>query len=65
MAYNNRGLAYSELEKYPEAIADFTKAIKLDPKDADAYYNRGIAYKALGKTKKAETDFAKFNLLSE
>ena len=27
-----------------EAIADYTKAIELDPAYADAYYNRGLAY---------------------
>jgi len=26
------------------AIADFNKALEIDPKSADAYYNRGIAY---------------------
>ncbi len=26
------------------AIADFNKAIELNPKDVDAYYNRGIAH---------------------
>ena len=59
IAYNGRGGAYGSLKKYPEAIADFTKAIKLDPTDAIAYNNRGIAYKALGKTIEAEADFAK------
>ena len=57
--YFNRGHAYNELKKYPEAIANYTKAIELDPKDASAYFNRGIAYEALGKTKKAKADFAK------
>ena len=29
----------NELKQHKEAIADFDKAIELDPKDADAYYN--------------------------
>ena len=30
------------------AIADFTEAIRLDPKLAQAYYNRGVAYSVKG-----------------
>jgi Tfp pilus assembly protein PilF len=41
------------------AIINFTKAIEIDPKYANAYYNRGGVYKALGKTKEANADFAK------
>jgi tetratricopeptide (TPR) repeat protein len=50
---------YSSLQKYPEAILDYTKAIELDPMYALAHNNRGNAYKAFGKTKEAEADFAK------
>ena len=31
------------LKQHKEAIADYDKAIELNPKDADAYYNRGVA----------------------
>ncbi len=31
VAYNNRGIIYNELEKYEDAIADYSKAIELDP----------------------------------
>jgi tetratricopeptide (TPR) repeat protein len=40
-----------------KAIADFTEAIRLDPKAADAYYNRGNAYGHKGDTEKAKADF--------
>ena len=34
---------------YYGAIADYTKAIELNPDDAAAYYNRGIAKRSLGR----------------
>ena len=30
--------------RYAEAIADYTKAIDINPKTAEAFYNRAIAY---------------------
>ena len=32
LAYNNRGVAWSVKKDYDRAIADFTEAIRLDPK---------------------------------
>ena len=40
-----------------KAIADYTEAIRLDPKDAKAYYNRGVAYGEKGERDKAIADF--------
>jgi len=48
--YNNRGLAYANLQQYQQAIRDYTQAIKLDPADAKAYTNRGEAYLLSGLT---------------
>lgn len=39
--YTLRGNIHIDLEKYNEAIDDFTTAIKLDDKCAEAYCNRG------------------------
>lgn len=39
----NRGVAKNDLQDYIGAIADFTKAIELDPTDAETYYARGYA----------------------
>ena len=42
-----------------QAIADFTKAIEIGPKDADVYNNRGIAYAAKGLYDQAIADYTK------
>ena len=43
----------------PKSIADYDKAIQLDPKYAAAYNNRGIAHYARGELDNAITDFVK------
>jgi tetratricopeptide (TPR) repeat protein len=44
-AYNNRGNAYYFVKKeYDRAIADYSEAIQLDPKNVVAYNNGGDAY---------------------
>ncbi len=44
--YHARGNSYQFLDRYPEAHADFTAAIELDPEDADCYNARGECLKA-------------------
>jgi tetratricopeptide (TPR) repeat protein len=39
-----------------ETTADYSKAILLNPNDADAYYNRGCAYSEKGEVDKAVSD---------
>jgi len=46
VSYKNKG-------EYDLAIADYTKALVLDPKHVDAYNNRGAAYDG-----KKEYDFS-------
>jgi tetratricopeptide (TPR) repeat protein len=55
----NNGLAKYHLTDYYGAIEDFTKAIKVNPNDADTYYNRGVAKSSLGDIKGAIADFTK------
>ena len=42
-ACNNRGYVLSALREYEPAIADFDRAVALDPQFAAAYSNRGLA----------------------
>lgn len=39
--YFQRGVSKVNLENYQGAIADYSKAIEINPKFSDAYYNRG------------------------
>ena len=56
-AYNNRGLAFYNLNQHQKAIEDFSQAIRIKPEYAEAYNNRGNAYYALDQYQKAEADF--------
>jgi tetratricopeptide (TPR) repeat protein len=56
MAYYNRGLSYHNKKQYDRAIDDFTAAIRLNPKYANAYSRRAIAYRWKGKIAEAEAD---------
>jgi len=42
--YNNRGIAYSSLGNYRQAIDDCSRAIEIKPGYADAYTNRAFVY---------------------
>ena len=42
-AYFSRGLSQINLKDYNGAISDYTKAIELDPNEAEAYKNRAIS----------------------
>jgi predicted TPR repeat methyltransferase len=45
------------LKKYQEAIADYTRAIALDPKDPDGYRRRALAHTMAGDSQNAAADF--------
>ena len=55
-AYANRGSAYVSKGEYDLAIADFSVAIRHDPKLATAYWGRGAAYEEKGELVKAIAD---------
>ncbi|HCU34011.1 MAG TPA: hypothetical protein DGT21_00790 [Armatimonadetes bacterium] len=56
MPYNNRGGAYMRMDRLQDALADFNKAIELDPEYADAWMNRGGVYYMMGQSDKAITE---------
>ena len=55
--YYTRGIASSEKGEVELAIEDYTEAIVLDPKFAEAYYQRGLAYAKNGELDKAIEDY--------
>jgi tetratricopeptide (TPR) repeat protein len=60
-SYYSRGMAYKRLERYDEALADFTKYISTNPTSkeylADGYGERANCYKALKDTTRAIADY--------
>ncbi len=54
----NRGKAHAKRSYYSDAVADFNRAIELDPKNAKAYLERGRAYDELSDRSRAEADLA-------
>lgn len=53
ISYFYRAVAFQYLEKWDEAILDYTKAIKINPKMTDAYYNKA---KIMLERKDCESD---------
>jgi tetratricopeptide (TPR) repeat protein len=53
---SNRGNAYNAKEDYGRAFADYSEAIRVDPKFALAYNNRGAAYNRKGDHERAMVD---------
>lgn len=55
-AYVLRGICYEAKKDTDHALADYTKAIELDPKSANALGNRAMLYAKLGEREKAKAD---------
>jgi tetratricopeptide (TPR) repeat protein len=58
VAYMNRGIGYDDKKDYDRAIADYTKAIAINPVAA-TYSNRGYAYTHKRDYDRAFADYAK------
>ncbi len=63
-AYNERGVAYSQMEKYPPAVADYEKVVRLIPDFIEVYYNLGLAYERMEKLPEAIAAYRKFAKLA-
>jgi tetratricopeptide (TPR) repeat protein len=59
IAFDNRGMAYGKRNLNDQAIADFTKAILLNPDLVDAWYNRGNAFYRKGLVDQAIDDYTR------
>ncbi len=57
--YFNQGVEKIDEGNYRGAIDDWSKAIEINPQDADAYYNRDIAKTNLGDYQGAIDDYTK------
>ncbi len=52
----NLGNAFAKQGQYPQAIAAYDKALKLDPKHEDARYNKELVEKAMKEQQEQEKD---------
>jgi len=56
-AFYNRGLLFTKLNLLPQAIADYSSAIALNPSFYEAYNNRGALFEKQGHDDKAVADY--------
>ncbi|KAK6619004.1 hypothetical protein RUM44_003386 [Polyplax serrata] len=59
LRYNNLGFEEYKKVNFDDAIAEYTKAIELDPDLSVAYYNRGTVLYRLGQYNLAVVDLEK------
>jgi len=57
VAHNLSGYDLHRRSKFKDAIAEYSKAVKLDPNKAVSYRNRGYSYKSAGEYTKAIDDY--------
>lgn len=53
----NRGNAYDDQGNFERAMAEYDRALELNPGYGEAYYNRGIAYEGQKEIEKARAEF--------
>ena len=57
IALYHRGVGQAGLQRYKDAVRDFTQALKFAPESSDVLYNRGSAYSRLGRWDEAIADY--------
>ncbi len=63
--YKDMGVAYGMKGLYDKAIQFFTKAIELDPNDAQTYFNLGVTYQQIGDIPNANLYLSKSEELKQ
>ena len=58
MRINMSPVNTTRLGEHDKAIADYSEAIRVDPKEADAYINRGSVFESKGELDRAIADFS-------
>jgi len=51
--HNNLGAAYLKMARYEDAVAEFRRALTIDPTYVEPYYNLGIVLLAFGRRDEA------------
>ena len=55
--HNNLGAAYLKTDRYDDAVAEFRRALTIDPTYVEPYYNLGIVLMAFGRRGEAADVF--------
>jgi tetratricopeptide (TPR) repeat protein len=55
--YRKRGYAYTKIDNFDQALADYAQALELDPFYARAYASRGSVYRRLGNYEQAIEEY--------
>jgi tetratricopeptide (TPR) repeat protein len=64
-AYLQLGIIHSERENYPQAAADYQKAIDADPQMQEAHYRLAQIYRRIGDAAKAETELQIYDTVAK
>jgi tetratricopeptide (TPR) repeat protein len=59
-----RGLSYSKLKQYDQALLDFNESIKLNPKNSNAYLDKGNLFLSMAKFDNAIEEYSSAIALS-
>ena len=59
LVLHNRASLLCEMERFDEAMEDYSRIIQLFPNDVEAYYRRGLLFLEQHDREKAEADFIK------
>lgn len=57
--HHNRGLAYLQAKRYPDALSDFDRALEINPRDLSALVGRGTLFARTGSFDRALADLGR------